>query len=224
MAFTRILRRLHQYVSLIFTQRRLTTDIVRLVLVLDWPTVRRGTPRRRIYLALDHFVCLCDNERIALFLDQGPLVSRPSENSFVSRSHSIANATHKFPSYPIAYAIIVLPVSIARWSSFKNQNVPSAATFFSVVVFNLSGAINVLLLLVRPELLLFSPPPKASSESEGAEFGHPTTGSAIVTDTAIYDQSPQPTGVALVEDEEWDPPVDGNNMALAPIESRTDII
>ena len=171
-------------------------------------------------MALDHFVCLGDNERIDVFLDQGPLISRPSENSFVSCSLSAANAAHKLPSYPIAYAIVVLPVSIARWSSFKNENVPSAATFFSVVVFNLSGAINVLLLLVRPELLLFPRPPKKSNEPEEAPS---TTGSAKVTDTAIYNHSPQPTGMALVDDEEWEPPVDGNNIALSPIESRTDI-
>ena len=56
---------------------------------------------------------------------------------------------------------MVLPHSITRWSLFNYKRVSSQATFFGVSVFNLSGAINVLLILiVRPasELLLFSPP------------------------------------------------------------------
>jgi len=61
--------------------------------------------------------------------------------------------------YPLAYSLMVLPLSIARWSLFNHKKVSSLATFFGVSVFNLSGAINVLLfLIVRPELLLFSPP------------------------------------------------------------------
>ncbi|KAN0138425.1 hypothetical protein V8E53_003888 [Lactarius tabidus] len=61
--------------------------------------------------------------------------------------------------YPLAYSLVVLPLTIARWSLFNHKKVSSAATFFGVSVFNLSGAINVILfLIVRPQLLLFSPP------------------------------------------------------------------
>jgi len=61
--------------------------------------------------------------------------------------------------YPIAYSIVVLPLSIARWMQFNHYEVPSAATFFGHSVFHLSGVINVLLLLIaRPQLLLFSRP------------------------------------------------------------------
>ena len=75
-------------------------------------------------------------------------------------SLSVVNTAHQLPRYPLGYAIIVLPLSISRWLSFKHKDqVPSAAIFFSVSIYNLSGAINVLLfLVVRPGLLLFTPP------------------------------------------------------------------
>lgn len=103
----------------------------------------------------------------------------------------------------------------------------SAATFFGVSVFNLSGTINVLLfLIVRPQLLLFSPPDDFI-EADAASLGQPTTGSALFNDTTeIYHHSPQPTGRAPVDDGEWEPPLDGNNVALSRIESipRSDVI
>ncbi|KAI9435758.1 hypothetical protein H4582DRAFT_2168107, partial [Lactarius indigo] len=62
--------------------------------------------------------------------------------------------------YPLAYSFMVLPLSVARWSLFDHKNVSTGGTVFAVSVYNLSGAINVLLfLIVRPQLLLFSPPP-----------------------------------------------------------------
>jgi len=128
--------------------------------------------------------------------------------------------------YPLAYSLMVLPLSIARWSQFNNEKVTSAATFFGVSVYNLSGAINVLLfLIVRPHLLLFFPP-EESREPEAAELGQPATGSAIFTDMPKYHHSPQPTGMGLVDDGEWEPPLGGNNIALSRIESspRSDII
>jgi hypothetical protein len=43
--------------------------------------------------------------------------------------------------------------------AFGGHDVPTAATFFSATVFDLSGAINVpLFLIVRPRLLLFPRP------------------------------------------------------------------
>ncbi|KAI9463566.1 hypothetical protein BJY52DRAFT_1184586 [Lactarius psammicola] len=123
--------------------------------------------------------------------------------------------------YPLAYSFIILPVSIVRWL-FNHKKVPSAATFFAVSMFNLSGAINVLIfLIVRPQLLLFSPP-EEFSEPEIVEFSHPTTGSTIFPDTAKYNHSPQPTGMGLVDDAEdgaWNPTLDGNGVALSRINS-----
>ncbi len=90
-------------------------------------------------------------------------------------------------------------------------------------MFNFSGAINVIIfLIVRPQLLLFSPP-EEFSELEVVDLGHPTTGSAIFPDTAQYSHSPQLTGTRLADDAEhgaWNPTLDGNNIALSPIDSR----
>jgi hypothetical protein len=121
--------------------------------------------------------------------------------------------------YPLAYSIVVLPVSITRWLTFshKDMDVPSAATFFSVSLHDLSGAINVLLFfIIRPELLLFIPP-KEFSEPEIAD---PSTSSAILEETVKYNHSPQPTGMELAGDGEWNPPHDANDVALPHIEHR----
>jgi len=119
--------------------------------------------------------------------------------------------------YPLAYSLVVLPLSIARWSLFDHKKVSSAATFFAVTVYNLSGAINVLLfLIVRPQLLLFSPPEDVS-EPEAADLGQSPTGSAIFTGTPKYTSSPQPIEMGLVDD--GDPPLNGNSVALSRIES-----
>ncbi|KAH9061347.1 hypothetical protein EDB87DRAFT_1560456 [Lactarius vividus] len=77
----------------------------------------------------------------------------------------------KWYNYPLGYSLVVLPLSVVRWS-LSGHKVPSAAAFFAVSMFNLSGAINVILfLIVRPRLLLF-PPPEEFSE---AELSHPNS-------------------------------------------------
>jgi hypothetical protein len=71
------------------------------------------------------------------------------------------NVTHGLLgcSYPLGYTIVVLPLSIARWSLYDHIKFPSAATFFAVTTWNMSGAINVfLLVLIRPQLLLLTRP------------------------------------------------------------------
>ncbi|KAF8271052.1 hypothetical protein EI94DRAFT_1721231 [Lactarius quietus] len=119
--------------------------------------------------------------------------------------------------YPLAYSITVLPVSIIRWSLFNHKNVTSAATFFGSFVFNLSGAINVLLFLtIRPQLLLFSPPDEFS-EPERTELPQPATGSAVCTDTPRYHHSPQPTGIGLADDM-------GDKVSNSTLQGRENII
>ena len=87
---------------------------------------------------------------------------------------------------------------------------PSAAIFFSVSVFNLSGAINVLVfLVVRSELLLFT---------RDSQITDPSTSPAILAETTNYNYSPQPTGRELRGDGEWNPPRDSNEVVLSPIE------
>ncbi|KAH9083444.1 hypothetical protein EDB83DRAFT_2511764 [Lactarius deliciosus] len=100
-------------------------------------------------------------------------------------------------SYPLAYSLMVLPLTVTRWSLFNHKKVSSAATFFGVSMFNLSGAINVLLfLIVRPQLLLFSPP----ESSEPDEFHYSNTDSTIFPDTN-HNHSPQPTEMRPVGEE-----------------------
>jgi len=95
--------------------------------------------------------------------------------------------------YPVAYSLVVLPLSIARWLQFDRHKVSSAATFFGVSMFNLSGAINVLLfLIVRPQLLLF-PRPDNLDEPE-IELAH-GNGSRIFAEADKYEQSPQSMGL-----------------------------
>jgi len=71
-------------------------------------------------------------------------------------------------SYPAAYTVIVLPLTIARWLLFTHHGVTSTVTFFAISVFYLSGAINVVLFLIfKPRLLLFHRPEEhGDSESE----------------------------------------------------------
>ena len=83
---------------------------------------------------------------------------------------------------------------------FSNHDVPSAATFFGSTMFNLSGAVNVLLfLLVRPQLLLF-PRPGKFSEPE-MELAPQYAGPTIFTDIAKFQHSPEPISAALAVDE-----------------------
>jgi hypothetical protein len=73
------MRLLHLYVFLIFSLLPITTDIIWLVLVLDWPWVQWGTHSRGICLALDCLICLSDHVHPTLLLDEGPFVDRPRE-------------------------------------------------------------------------------------------------------------------------------------------------
>ncbi|KLO07850.1 hypothetical protein SCHPADRAFT_944922 [Schizopora paradoxa] len=71
----------------------------------------------------------------------------------------------KLLAYPVAYSIVVLPLSVVRWITFSEQScgrsssVPGAATFAAVFLHGCFGFVNVLLLLTtRPTLLLFDDP------------------------------------------------------------------
>jgi len=92
--------------------------------------------------------------------------------------------------YPVAYSVIVLPVSVARWSQFTHHNVPSAVTFFTDPIFSLSGVINVILFLVlRPELLLFPRPEELVKED--MEIASQNTGPVIRSNTTAFQHSPE---------------------------------
>ena len=97
-----------------------------------------------------------------------------------------------------------------------------AASFFADFVFSLSGAINVLLFLtIRPQLLLFSNPEECV-ELEVIELDYPTSGSAILPDTAKYNHSPQSVKLELMDDgrgRPWDSSVGSNSVTLSRIDS-----
>ena len=108
--------------------------------------------------------------------------------------------THNLCSYPLAYSIVVLPLSIARWLMYSHHNVPSAAMFFGLTTFNLSGAINVLLfLIIRPHILLFTPP-ETPTEAEAQLSHHLNTGLVINPNTVQCGHSPEAIRMGLVQD------------------------
>ena len=112
---------------------------------------------------------------------------------------------------------MVLPLSISRWLLFGNHDVPSAATFFSVTLYSLSGAINVLLfLVVRPHLLLFPRPERfAEPDMEIAPQDTGPTGPAMFFDITKFQQSPELTSAALPVDEGSE-----NSAAQSRVSSR----
>jgi len=121
--------------------------------------------------------------------------------------------------YPLAYSFVVLPVSVARWSQFSGKNVPSAATFFGVSMHNLSGAVNVFLLLtVRPQLLLLirpDPDELGEPEIELAPQNPRSTGNAVLSETGTYQHSPVPNTTALANG--------GNGVVVSRVSSRVDV-
>ena len=126
---------------------------------------------------------------------------------------------HSWPcSYPLTYSLVVLPLSVTRWSHFSGRHVPSAATFFGVSMYKLSGAINVFLLLtVRPRLLLLIRPDQdglGESETELPHQNSQSAGDANPPETANYQHSSMPTTTALA-----DGPAPGNSVAVLRVSS-----
>ncbi|KAF8906832.1 hypothetical protein CPB84DRAFT_1675345, partial [Gymnopilus junonius] len=56
--------------------------------------------------------------------------------------NSMNNVAQKLVWFPVSYAIILIPISITRISSFNGSNVPFWATAFTDVIFNLTGMPN----------------------------------------------------------------------------------
>jgi len=99
--------------------------------------------------------------------------------------------------YPLAHSLVVLPLSVARWSMYSHHNIPSATMFFGLTMFNLSGAINVFLFLtIRPQLLLFAPL-ETPAEAE-TQMSHLNPGLVILPNPVQSERSPMRIG--LVDD------------------------
>lgn len=104
-------------------------------------------------------------------------------------------------SYPVAYSVVVLPLSVVRWMTFSEQGcgrstVPAAATFSAVFLHGCFGFVNVVLLLTtRPTLLLFDDPrnPKrlrSRSTAGGADWDLETRASGNGRRNAHVKNSP----------------------------------
>ena len=90
-------------------------------------------------------------------------------------------------SYPLAYSLVVLPLSIARWTQINHPDIPSAAMLFGQAMLSLSGAITVVLfLIIRPKLLLFAPP-EMPTELE-TQMSHLKTGPEMSRDTVQHEE------------------------------------
>jgi hypothetical protein len=98
--------------------------------------------------------------------------------------------------YPICYTILVLPLSIVRWRTFRSPahlklQTPFAVTAVVVTIFGLSGVVNVALVtLTRRNLLLFGQrrgvvsTPESMNDNEGM-FG---PGLALVVQSGMVSQ------------------------------------
>ncbi len=95
--------------------------------------------------------------------------------------------------YPICYTILVLPLSIVRWRTFRtpahlNFQTPFAATAVVITIFGLSGVANVVLItLTRRNLLLFGHRRGVVSTQESNEGGF-GSGSALAMRSGMFSQ------------------------------------
>jgi len=55
--------------------------------------------------------------------------------------------------YPVAYSLILVPVALARFSTFTGHHVPFWATIFTDTIFNLTGLVNASLLIYTRSVL-----------------------------------------------------------------------
>ncbi|KAI0058574.1 hypothetical protein BV25DRAFT_1840948 [Artomyces pyxidatus] len=109
-------------------------------------------------------------------------------------------------AYPAVYSVLVLPLSIVRWITFRTGSAPSAATFVVIFLFSLSGACNVLLLLTtRPQLLLFTPPRPPT----GARLPSPVRSRGMKDDDRTVRLG------RLEEDSEWNLPESDRASAMS---------
>jgi hypothetical protein len=113
-------------------------------------------------------------------------------------------------SYPLAYSVLLLPLSIVRWSAFDHKHVSSTAMLSVMSIYSLSGAVNVfLLVIVRPYLLLLTRPGfrvsvRAGPETEGTEALAGT--SKTLGNPSIHPGMPRPLKARVLVLEPGPPP------------------
>jgi len=124
-------------------------------------------------------------------------LSKPNQHAKYSKRKSSLGMLF----YPFVYSLVVLPVSVARWSQYNHKSIPSVALLFGLTVFNLSGAINVLLfLIIRPQLLLFAPPEQPIEHEIQIHLSRFNTDPVVPLGTARYDRKPEPTRIESMSD------------------------
>ena len=87
-------------------------------------------------------------------------------------------------SYPLLYAVLVVPMSVVRWSGFVQENtgqhvnrIPPAAIFAARLIFRLSGLLKFILFLkTRPNLLLLGRRSESPDEVDGGHARTPPYG------------------------------------------------
>jgi hypothetical protein len=122
----------------------------------------------------------------------------------------VAKIAYSPSSYPLAYSVLVLPFSVVRWSAYDHKRVPSAASFFAMSMYNLSGAVNVLLLvIVRPYLLLLTRPEcRVSAGQPGLKSEEIAGTSTMLENPSVHSEMPLP-------------PLMGRVVVLAPESSSS---
>ncbi|SJL12813.1 uncharacterized protein ARMOST_16244 [Armillaria ostoyae] len=65
---------------------------------------------------------------------------------------SMLRVVHQMVWHPIAYSMLIVPIGLARLSEFAGVHVPEWAVLSTAVIFNLTGFVNVLLLLATRRL------------------------------------------------------------------------
>ncbi|RPD65650.1 hypothetical protein L226DRAFT_455538 [Lentinus tigrinus ALCF2SS1-7] len=145
--------------------------------------------------------------------------------------------------YPVAYTILLLPVTIARFVAFGGHDVPFRATIFADFVFNLQGVVNVALLLATrrfvpdtASLPLFAPRQRVSMSSPEAygitpfvlppkDADSAEKGVAAGAEAEKEKESPAPMYVSASADDvvraASGGPVEGAELALARSDSTS---
>ncbi|KAK0211440.1 hypothetical protein IW262DRAFT_1498049 [Armillaria fumosa] len=65
---------------------------------------------------------------------------------------SMLRVVHQMVWHPIAYSMLIVPIGLARLSEFAGVHVPEWAVLSTAVIFNLTGFVNVILLLATRRL------------------------------------------------------------------------
>ncbi|KIJ21857.1 hypothetical protein PAXINDRAFT_165222 [Paxillus involutus ATCC 200175] len=125
---------------------------------------------------------------------------RSSTNSDAEPRRDEGTIAFQLLFYPAVYIIVVLPISAARFSAFRGNDVPFPVTAVADTLFSLGGLLNVALYsLTRPKLI-----PRRQARDHQTVILSPVTPGARLA--RIYRTQGRPV---LAPDLSWDPKVGG---------------